>query len=318
MDALELPEKNAVPYRSRRPGMMHACGHDGHVAGLLGVAAMLMQLRDRLPGNVKLLFQPGEEGAGGAERMIRDGVLEAPKLVAIASLHVGMDYEAGKIGIGPGYLTAQVDDLDLTITGKTGHAARPDEGVDAIGIASQVLIALQQFVGRHTNPLDRRVISIGMVNGGTRRNIVADAVTLSGTVRTLEPETREKIMTFLTRDLRKLVGAMGGGLRVKIDPGYPPSYNEERVTEIVEAAGADVVGKQNVVPRTRPGLGGEDFAYFGQAGLPAAMLELGIRDEKKGFTAPGHSSRFEFDDRRVLPIGAAVLTDVAFRMLEQF
>ncbi len=317
MDALELVEKNTVPYRSRRPGMMHACGHDGHTAALLGVAAILQQVREALPGTVKLIFQPGEEGAGGAARMIRDGVLEHPSVSAIAALHVATDVDAGQISVGRGYFTAQVDDIDLTLTGKTGHAARPDEGVDAVALASQVLIALQQFVGRYTNPLDRKVISIGEIHGGTRRNIVADEVVLRGTVRTLEPETREKIMTFLSRDLRKLVGALGGKVKVHVDPNYPPSYNDERVADLCCAAGADIVGKGNVVARNRPGLGGEDFAYFGQAGIPAAMFELGIRDQEKGFTAPGHSSHFDFEDTRVLPLGAALLSDVAVRMLEE-
>jgi len=318
MDALELPEKNAVPYRSRRPGLMHACGHDGHVAGLLGTAAILLRLRDRLPGNVKLIFQPGEEGAGGARKMIQDGVLENPKVAAIAALHVDTETEVGKIRVTRGVLTAQVDDVDLVLRGKTGHAARPDEGVDAVALAGQVLVALQHFAARHTNPLEPKVISIGVVQGGTRRNIVADAVTLTGTVRTLESETREKILTFLSRDLRKLVEALGGRLRVTIDRSYPPSINDDRVVEVVEAAGADIVGRENVLSRARPALGGEDFAYFGEAGVPAAMFELGIRDEAKGFTAPGHNSRFDFEDGRVLPLGAALLANTAVRLLEAF
>ncbi len=316
MDALEMPEKNAVTYRSRRPGMMHACGHDGHTAALLGAAALLHGLRDRLPGQVKLIFQPGEEGAGGAVKMIRDGVLENPSLSALAALHVGMDYPAGTISVAAGAFTAQVDDIDIVISGRTAHAARPDQGVDAIAIAGQVLVALQQFVARSTNPLTPKVISIGLVQGGTRRNVAADQVTLIGTVRTLQAETREKVLTFLSRDLRKFVEALGGRVKVNVDRNYPPLVNDAHVAAVIEAAGADIVGKDRVLGRGGPILGGEDFAYFGEAGVPVAMFELGIRDEAKGFTAPGHNSRFDFDDARVLPLGAALLADTAFRMLE--
>ncbi len=318
MDALELTEKNEVPYRSKRPGLMHACGHDGHVAGLLGVAALLQQLRDQLPGNVKLIFQPGEEGAGGAAKMIADGVLKRPKVSAIAALHVDTETPAGTIAVSRGILCAQVDDVFLSILGKSAHAARPDEGVDAIAVTSQALIAIQQFIARHTNAVDRKLLTIGVIQGGTRRNIVADEVQLIGTIRTLEPEGRAKILRFLTQDLRKLVGAMGARVKLRIEESYPPVINEDRVVDICEAAGAEIVGKGKVLRRAQPALGGEDFAYFGQAGIPSAMFELGIRDEKKGFTSPAHSTTFDFDDRRVLPTGTAMLCDVAWRMLETF
>ncbi len=160
-----------------------------------------------MPGNVKLLFQPGEEGAGGALKMIKDGVLENPTVSAMAALHVGMDYPAGTISVGAGAFTAQVDDIDITVSGRTAHAARPDQGVDAIALASQVLVALQQFVARSTNPLEPKVISIGVIQGGTRRNVAADEVHLTGTVRTLETETRERYSTFsrgICASLRRL------------------------------------------------------------------------------------------------------------------
>lgn len=317
MDALELSEQNDVPYRSRRPGLMHACGHDGHTAGLLGVAAVLQQLRDQLPGNVKLIFQPGEEGAGGAAKMIADGVLEKPSLAGIAALHVDTENPAGTIAISRGLLCAQVDDIYLSILGKSAHAARPDEGVDAISVTAQALIAMQQFIARHTNAVDRKLLTIGAIQGGTRHNILADEVKLIGTIRTLEPEGRAKILHFLKHDLRRLVGAMGGRVKLRIEESYPPVINDDRVVDLCQAAGAEIVGKDKVLRRPLPVLGGEDFAYFGQAGIPSAMFELGIRDEKKGFTSPGHSVTFDFDDRRVLPLGTAMLCEVAWRMLEE-
>ncbi len=317
MDALELEEESNVPYRSRRAGLMHGCGHDAHVACLLGAAAILHEMRDRLPGGVKLVFQPGEEGAGGARYMIEDGVLARPKLRAIAALHVAMDTEAGKIGIRRGYDTAQTEDVRMVVRGKAAHAARPDQGVDSIAVASQALVAVQQFIARHTNLVDRKLVTFGVIRGGTRANVLADKVEVVGTIRSLEPEGRAAITKFLTRDLRKLVGAMGARLWVRIEKdGYPPLVNDDRVVDVVEETARAMVGGGNVAEVAQPNLGGEDFAYFGLAGVPAAMFRLGIRDERKGFTSAGHSSTFDMDDRRVLPIGAAMLAAVAVRMLE--
>jgi len=316
IDALDMQEHNDVPYRSRKDGLMHACGHDGHVACLLGAAAMLQEIRAALPGNVKLVFQPGEEGAGGAPRMIRDRVLDDPKVSAIAALHVDTETASGKIGIRYGEHCAQVDDVTLTVRGKTAHVARPDLGVDAISAACQAFVAIQQFVARCTNPLDRRVVGFGIIRGGTRMNVVADEVVLKGTIRTIEPETRTAIVRFLKNDLKKIVGAMGATVKVEIEESYPPLVNDRRIVDLVAATAREMLGDDSINEIPRPVLGGEDFSYFGLEGIPAAMFSLGIHDEKKGFTAAGHNSNFDFDDRRVLPIGAAMLAAVAVRMLQ--
>lgn len=315
MDALEMHEQNDVPYRSRRPGMMHACGHDGHVACLLGAASMLQEMRSHLPGNVKLIFQPGEEGAGGAARMIRDGVLESPKVAAIAALHVDTETPSGKVAVRYGADTAQVDDITLTILGKTTHVARPDLGVDAISAACQAFNAIQQFIARRTSPLDRRVVGFGTIHGGTRMNVVADEVKLQGTIRTIEPETRDAILRFLKGDLKRIVKATGATAKVHIEESYPPLMNDDRVVNAVAAVASEMLGADSIVEIPQPVLGGEDFSYFARAGVPAAMFRVGTLDAKKGFTAAGHNSRFDFDDRRVLPVGAAMLAAVAVRLL---
>jgi len=316
MDALELEEMNRVSYRSRRPGLMHGCGHDAHVACLLGAASLLHRRRPKLPGSVKLIFQPGEEGSGGARFMIEDGVLERPQLRAVAALHVATEVDSGKIGIRRGLDTARTEDLRLVIQGATAHAARPDQGVDPIAVSSQALIAIQQFIARHTNSVDRKLVTFGMVRGGTRANVLADRVELVGTIRTLEPEGRDAILRFLKYDLRKLVGAMGARLRVTIDKdGYPPLTNDDRVVDAIEKTTRGMLGSDHVVEVPKPNLGGEDFAYFGLAGLPVAMFRLGIRDKKKGYTSPGHSATFDLDDQRVLPVGAAMMAATAMQML---
>jgi amidohydrolase len=319
MDALEMAEENRVSYRSRKPGLMHGCGHDAHVACLLGAAALLHARGARLPGSVKLIFQPGEEGAGGARFMIADGVLERPRMHAIAALHVDSEIASGKIGLRRGYDTAQTEDIKLTIIGKAAHAARPDQGVDAIAVAAQALLAIQQFIARHTDPVDRKLVTFGMIRGGTRVNVLAERVELIGTIRTLEPEGRTAVLGFLRKDLRRLVGAMGGRLQLSFErEGYPPLVDHDGVVDVVAEAARGMLGADGAVEVPKPGLGGEDFAYFARAGIPAAMFRLGIKDEKKGFTAGGHCSTFDLDDRRVLPIGAAMMAAVAMGMLERF
>jgi amidohydrolase len=206
--------------------------------------------------------------------------------------------------------------VTLIVRGKTSHVARPDTGVDAISAACQAFTAIQQFVARRTNPLERRLIGFGTINGGTRMNVVADEVTLHGTIRTIEPESRKAIIGFLRNDLKKVAGSMGATVQVKIDESYPPLVNDDRVVDAVASVAREMLGPDSLVDIPQPVLGGEDFSYYALGGVPAAMFRIGTLDAKKGFTAAGHNSRFDFDDRRVLPIGAAMLATTAIRLLE--
>lgn len=316
MDALEMTEETEAEYASQRPGLMHACGHDAHVAGLLGAGAILHEMREGLPGHVKLIFQPGEEGAGGALRMIEDGVLADPHVSAVAGLHVFPEIPAGALTLNRGFVTAQSDNVDLVIVGESAHAAHPDQGADAIAIAAHALAAIQQFVTRGTDPVHRKVVTFGMIRGGTRRNILADRVELTGTIRSFEYDTREAIVDFIGNRLRAIVSELGGRLEVTIEDGYPPLRNDEWAVACMADAAREVLGAEAVSEAPYPSLGSEDFGFFGrEGGIPVVMGRLGTRDQAAGMTWPLHNTRYDLPDATVLPAAAAILANTAVTML---
>ena len=316
MDALELTEATGAPYASRVRGMMHACGHDGHVACLLGAAAILHERREALPGAVKLLFQPAEEAGGGAREMIRDGCLVHPRVRAVAGLHLFPDLASGAVGIRRGIYTAQSDSVRIVVRGRGTHAARPHKGVDPIAAAAHLITAIHTFLDRRLDPLEPRVLTIGLLRGGTRVNIVAEEVTLEGTLRTLSPAARRAVVRFLKTDLRRIARAFGATVQTTIHDGYPPLKNDERIVDCIERAAVAMFGRGGTRSVPAPSLGGEDFAFYGVlGGIPTAMCRLGVRDVKKGFVAPLHSTRFDFDDGKVLPVGAALMAQTALEML---
>ncbi len=316
MDALEMTEETGAEYASQRPGLMHACGHDAHMAGLLGAAAILHEMREGLPGHVKLIFQPGEEGAGGALRMIEDGVLEDPEVSAVAALHVIPEVAAGRLELNRGFVTAQSDDVDLTVIGEAAHAAHPDQGSDAVALTMQVLGAIEQFITRSTDPVHRKVVTFGTIHGGTRRNVLAERVELAGTVRTYESATREALIDFIGNRLRAIVAELGGRLEVSVTEGYPPLCNDDWALECMRDAASEVLGEGAVTEAEYPSLGSEDFAFFPQVGgIPAVMGRLGSRDEERGMTWPLHSTRADLPDDVVVPTAAAVLANTALTML---
>jgi len=248
--------------------------------------------------------------------MIEDGVLRDPEVCAIAGLHVFPESPAGAIELNRGFVTAQSDDVDLVILGESAHAAHPDQGADAISIAAQALSAVQQFVARGTDPVHRKVVTFGIIRGGTRRNILADRVELTGTIRSFEADTREAIVDFIGNRLRAIVSELGGRLEVTIEDGYPPLRNDDWALACMADAAREVLGAEAVSESEYPSLGAEDFAFFGrEGGIPTAMGRLGTRDEAAGMDWPLHNTRFDLPDATVLPVAAAVLANTAVTML---
>jgi amidohydrolase len=314
MDALPIEEQSDVDYRSQNPGVMHACGHDGHTAMLLGVARLLSEIRDQIPGCVKLMFQPGEEGGAGALRMIEQGLLEDPPVDAAFALHVDALHYAGEVALRTGPTMAAVDDFIITVRGKGGHAARPHLAVDPVVIAAHVVTALQTIVSREVDPNDQAVVTVGSVVSGTTFNVIPDVATIKGTIRTYSPDLRKSI----AERIRELASAVAGGMRATAEmeyfPGYPPLVNHESGIELVRGAVTDLLGLTAIVPKEQV-MGAEDFAYVLELVPDGAMFHLGVRDRSWAEPRPIHSSSFDMNED-ALPLGVAALAATALRFLD--
>lgn len=295
LDALPIQEANDVPYRSRHDGLMHACGHDVHTAILLGAAKVLQGLRPRLPGMVKLLFQPAEETVGGAQLLIADGVLENPKVDAIFGLHVESELEVGRFAVRYGQRNASSDAVKITVKGRSCHGAYPANGVDAIVAAAHVVTALQTIVSRNVDGRDSAVVTIGVIRGGTQANIIADEVELRATVRTLDPKIRTLVLKRIEEVAQGTARALGGDAEVLVERGYDPLINDNAMVDLVRANAEGLVGSENVTVRPRPNMGVEDFAYY-LSHAPGAFFSLGVRNEARGIVHGEHTNRFDVDE----------------------
>ena len=315
MDALAVEEKNDVPYRSKKQGVMHACGHDAHMAMALGVAAYLSKQKDQIKGNVKLIFQPAEEYVGGAVPMIRDGVLENPKVDAIFGLHMDPGYKTGEIGISYGETMASSDRLIIKIKGKSTHGASPHQGIDAVVIAGQALVAMQAVMSRMKSPLESGVLSFGTIHGGEQPNSIAEEVVIRGILRTFKPEVREKAIEDIYKVLKGVTEAFGGSFEFTREKSYDSLCNDKKMVEFLKETAKDIIGEENIKELEKPRTIVEDFAYYLQE-VPGAFMFLGTGNEEKDSCHPLHSSQFNIDEDS-LEIGVAIMSAVIMKYLNQ-
>lgn len=305
MDALPIFEENDVPYKSKNKGVMHACGHDAHMTIVLGAAKYLQAHRNQLQGTVKLFFQPAEETVGGAKRMIEAGVMESPQVDAVFGLHVDTFIPAGEVAVRYGQMNASTDTVTLTIKGTNAHGAYPQNGVDSIVVAANVIQALQSIVSRNVDPRDSAVVTLGVIEGGTQNNIIAKEVTITGTVRALAPKVRQQVLRRIEEILKYTTKTYGADYAFELDPdGYTALINTDEMVDIVKSSGEEILGADKVHEVEEASLGGEDFSFFAEA-APSAFFRLGARNEEKGFVHGGHTGQFNIDEA-CLPIGVAV------------
>lgn len=299
MDALEMDEETNHSFQSENEGVMHACGHDGHTAMGLGVAKVLMQFKDELKGNIKLIFQPAEEDAqtgGGAQYMIEDGVLEdEPKVDAMVAMHLWPALKLGEIGTKVGTIMAASDPITIDIKGKGAHASLPNLAIDPIVIGSQIINNMQTIVSRNIDPFEQAVITFGVFNGGTRYNTIPEKITLEGTVRTFSEEVRKKVYNRIHEVAENTAKAMGGEAKVNYKKSYPPTINAEDMVNLAKDSIKDLFGEDKYINIDRPASGGEDFAYFAKE-LPAVYLWLGYDKEGEEIYPP-HSPQYDFDEK---------------------
>ena len=318
LDALPLEDRNDVAYRSRVPGVKHACGHDAHTAMLVGAARVLSGLKARLPGTVVFLFQPAEEGPpegeqGGANLVLAEGALEDPRPSAIFALHVSSLLDAGQVGWSEGPVFASSDRFVIEVQGRRTHGAYPHTGLDPVPVAAHLVTALQTVAAREVDALAPHVVTIGSIHGGNRHNIVAEAVVLEGTLRALEGKVREQLREKLARTVKGVAEAHGTTAELRfVGGGHPPTINDATLARTLVPVLERSLGRDRLV-RVRPEMGAEDFAEYA-ARIPGLYLRLGVRNEARGITAMVHTPEFDIDEE-ALPVGVHTLVTLAWESL---
>lgn len=311
MDALPIQEENTFEFVSKTPGVMHACGHDGHTAMLLGTAKILSGMKDQIKGEIRFFFQHAEEYfPGGAQEMVDAGVMEGVDVVIAA--HLMSDLEIGKIGITYGPMMAAPDGFFITIKGKGGHGSAPHQTIDSIAIGAQVVTNLQHIVARNTDPLDNLVVSIGKFVAGEAANVIADSVEINGTVRHFDLQFRESVPVLMERIVKGITEAHGASYEFNYLTGYRPVINDEEVTKVIEETVRDVYGEE-AIDYTKPKMGAEDFSAFQQK-APSAYFLIGAGNEEKGIVYPHHHPRFDIDED-AMEYGVNIFVNAVFKFL---
>lgn len=295
MDALPIDEVSDKPYKSQNKNVMHACGHDAHVAVLLGVCKVLNNFKDKFGGVVKAVFQPGEETSGGALPMIEEGVLENPHTDVCVALHCDSDLDCGTIRVKPGSLYASPDDFRITVKGKGGHGAEPHNCIDPIMISASIIQALNNLISRETDPFDNAVISVGSIHGGSATNIIPDSVEIQGTARSLTNEVRGFLKKRIGETAEGICKTFGAECEYEYTELFPPLINDEKLAEDVYDSACRSIGKDKCVWGGAPTMAGEDFSYFSQ-NRPSVLFKLGCRNKSLGVVSLIHHSSFDIDE----------------------
>ena len=298
IDALPVIELNDLPFKSRNKGIMHACGHDIHTTIHLGVARLFKEMENEFQGNVKIFFQPAEETIGGAKRMIEEGCLENPDVDYILSLHVMPSLNVGEIEIKYGKLNAATNEFTIKITGKSSHAAYPEQSVDSIVVAGHVIVALQTLVSRNISPLDSVVLTLGKIDGGTTNNVISGEVTISGTLRTLDEDTRSYAKQRVKEIVENTAKAYGASATVEFEEGYPALINNDEVVDELKESAESILGREKVRLKEYPSMGADDFSFFCQ-NTKSAYYNLGCGNKDRGWIWPLHSGKFIADEESI-------------------
>lgn len=304
IDALPITEETGLPYASQVPGVMHACGHDFHTAALLGAAELLARRQAALPGNVKLFFQPDEEGDGGAARMIAAGCMENPCVDGVFCCHVESGIPTGTVSVRSGPICAASNPFSVILRGRGSHGAKPHLGTDVIVAGAQVVSALQTIASRRTSPTEPVVVSVGTFHSGTAGNVLAETAELTGILRTMGGTARERVKKDFQDIVSGISSAMGVEAEIHIFESYPGCRNDRTMTDLLRRSAGKILGQENVWELPEPSMGTDDFGYFSD-GAPGCYYYIGVGNEKKGYTCPNHNPHFVADPA-ALPLAAAV------------